>query len=213
MMDSKLKQRLVGATVLIVLAVIFLPKLLDGGNKSTTTEIKLPPESGAEFTSKVIPLDDPAQMSAPASSLSETSPIVEASPSIPAAAATVKEVSKPNVPAPVTETKTETTPPVSAAPKPAEPAEVKTDVSKVASTEPTWVVQLATVSNEQGALKLRDKLRSKGYTAFVEPLAGATGKTFRVRVGPQLDRAASEAMRDKLEKDVKIKGIVVRYSS
>jgi len=76
-----------------------------------------------------------------------------------------------------------------------------------------WVVQLGSFSNEQNALKLRDRLRAKGYTAFVEPVQGSGGKSLRVRVGPELERAQAEAIRDKLQKELKIKGIVGRYPS
>ena len=77
----------------------------------------------------------------------------------------------------------------------------------------TWAVQLAAMSNEQNAVTLRDKLLAKGYMAFIESAEGVRGKTFLVRVGPQPERAAADTMRDTLEKEFNLKGIVVRSSS
>ena len=76
-----------------------------------------------------------------------------------------------------------------------------------------WVIQLGTFSSEQNALALRDQLRAKGYTAFVEKIKSGDNQLFRVRVGPELERARADAMRDKLEKETKQRGIVTRYPS
>jgi DedD protein len=188
MMDNKLKQRLVGATVLIVLAVIFIPQLLDGDPDSTLTEIKLPPEAEGGFTSRIIPLDEPVPAGIPAA-VDDAEPVN----------------TEPPPPAVVV-------PPVEDEPN----ASVTKPELPVAASSPniadTWVVQLATVSNEKNALKFRDDLRAKGYTAFVESLQGQKGKVFRVRVGPEAERSAAETLRDKLEKEFKIKGIINRYS-
>lgn len=188
MMDNKLKQRLVGATVLIVLAVIFIPQLLDGDPDSTVTEIKLPPEAEGEFTSKIIPLDEPvpADISTP---VDDTKPVSA-------------EVAPPAVVAPPAEDE-----PSALVTKPELPVAASSP-----NTASTWVVQLATVSNEKNALKFRDGLRAKGYTAFVESVQGQKGTVFRVRVGPEAERNAAEALRDKLEKEFKVKGIINRYS-
>lgn len=60
-MESHLKQRLVGAAVLLSLAVIFLPLILSGppeqDGRVVRKEIPAPPHS--EFKSRVVPLDGP----------------------------------------------------------------------------------------------------------------------------------------------------------
>jgi DedD protein len=76
-----------------------------------------------------------------------------------------------------------------------------------------WIIQLGSFSSEQNALALRDQLRAKGYTAFVEKIKSGDSQLFRVRVGPELERARADALRDKLEKETKQKGIVERYPS
>lgn len=67
-MDFALKQRLVGAIVLIALAVIFLPMLLDGSGAPETldVEVEIPerneePESRFEEPDVAAELDDPVE--------------------------------------------------------------------------------------------------------------------------------------------------------
>lgn len=67
-MDFALKQRLVGAIVLIALAVIFLPMLLDGSGTPDTldVEVEIPerneePESRFEEPDVAAELDDPVE--------------------------------------------------------------------------------------------------------------------------------------------------------
>ena len=65
-----------------------------------------------------------------------------------------------------------------------------------------WAIQLGSFSQAENARALRDRLRKAGYTAFDERLTGPDGKvTTRVRIGPELDRAALERQLAKLKKD------------
>ena len=75
----------------------------------------------------------------------------------------------------------------------------------------SWAVQLASLSQRNNAEILRDRIRDKGYAAFV--LKGQVdGQTvFRVLVGPELLRSRADTVRDELVKAINLKGIVVRY--
>ncbi len=66
-MDDRLKQRLVGAAVLVALAVIFLPMLLDGQPRQVerTVRLGLPERPVFEGEGEVIPLLDEPQASTP----------------------------------------------------------------------------------------------------------------------------------------------------
>ena len=70
-MDSALKQRLLGAAVLIALAVIFVPMFLSGPAPQQTSEtvnLAIPPAPDREFQNRVLPVDatqqDPAKATA-----------------------------------------------------------------------------------------------------------------------------------------------------
>lgn len=62
-----------------------------------------------------------------------------------------------------------------------------------------WWIQLATFSNKETALQLRDELRQQGYKAFLAPIAKEKGAAlYRLRVGPLLDKDEAEKMLLKL---------------
>lgn len=241
MMDSRLKQRLIGATVLIVLAIIFVPMLFED-EAGSLSDNAIPPKPDFEFNSKVTPLDEPipappAPAPAPASvppPISEAPPEPEtftppaeaptAPAQEPAASAALEPPPEVPVPAPAEAPVDESSPPPAEIPAAAQPPQSSHAAAGTTPPEATpqdpalaqaWVVQMGSFSNEQNALKLRDQLRAKGYTAFVEMVDGAAGKgkVARVRVGPEEDRARAEMIRDKLQKEFKIKGIIDRYAS
>lgn len=68
-MDTGLKQRLIGASVLIALAVIFVPMLLDRPEPSTA-DVGLPTEAQPvrDFNTRIVPLTPPTGTAGPASS-------------------------------------------------------------------------------------------------------------------------------------------------
>jgi DedD protein len=71
----------------------------------------------------------------------------------------------------------------------------------------SWSVQLASLSNRAGADSLQKSLRSQGYNAYVR---SADGKN-RVFVGPLIDRAEAERLRDVINRQQNLKGFVVRF--
>ena len=74
-----------------------------------------------------------------------------------------------------------------------------------------WVVQLGVYGNLKTAIDLREKLRKSGYSAFTEEIGTPHGKALRVRVGPELERAKAQALRDRLQRETGHDGIVMAY--
>lgn len=74
-----------------------------------------------------------------------------------------------------------------------------------------WVLQLASVKNEQNALDLKNKLISANFPAYVKSINTADGISYRVLVGPKLSREKAEIMANDIEKQKGIKGIIVRF--
>ena len=68
------------------------------------------------------------------------------------------------------------------------------------STAPTvgFAVQLGALSSEADANALRDRARAAGFVAFHQRIATDNGLVWRVRVGPEADRAAAERLRDSI---------------
>jgi len=181
-MDQQLKQRLVGAAVLIALGVIFIPMLLDDSvrDEAGIRGSNIPPKPEGEFSSSIIPLE-------PGSSGSELEQVSPAGPG-PIGSATLEETGDP------------------AAKESGVDGSTDTRVGLTA-----WAIQLGSFASQENASKLVERLRASGYSAFLEKVFSEDKAVFRVRVGPELLRSEAQDLRDKLEQEVELKGIVVRY--
>lgn len=81
-----------------------------------------------------------------------------------------------------------------------------------AAAEPrAWVVRVGSFSSNDNAVALRDRLRGAGFDAFVDQVTIEGATMSRVHVGPEIDRARGDALRDRLEREMKLKGLVVGY--
>ncbi len=73
----------------------------------------------------------------------------------------------------------------------------------------TWMVQLGSFSKENNARALRDRLRGRQYAAHLDRVEGKNGAIWRVRVGPELSRERAEKLRRVLEQETGLKGLVI----
>ena len=198
MMERALKERIIGAAVLVVFAVLVVPIFLDG-----------PPADGEVVTERVLlPGQDDQKTQTVVLDRDREDPV-------PAAAAPAPEKQEPVVEEPVreepeaavaTQAKPEKTP---ARPEP-EPEPKPAATQAATSTTGMWAVQLGSFSNKENAEKLAADLRKQGYAAFLSQLTTESGLLHRVRIGPQKDRASAEAMAARLAK-VGHKGQVVPH--
>ena len=92
--------------------------------------------------------------------------------------------------------------------KPAEPA-TKTPADKGQPDLSGWVVQVGSFSRKSNALSLQDRLRKKGYAAYVEAYQAKNGTRYRVRVGPELSEEKSKASASSLKREMGIDGFVL----
>jgi len=193
-MDFLLKQRLVGAIVLVALGVIFIPVLLDGPDQTLVPEMEALPEPIDQQLHK--PLDAfPAPNAIPEEpqrSIVMTDPEPE-----PASETRPEEASAPVQPVKQPEP---LSPPAVAEQKPLKPGPLA-----------SWVVQAGSFSSEQNALRLRDKLREAAFVTQVEKARVGGKSHYRVRVGPFLERAGAEKSRKQLLDKFAIKGRVLSY--
>jgi DedD protein len=127
----------------------------------------------------------------------------------------------PDEPVPMTESEVAATapPPVAAVKATAvvaPPAQVKPPVAEV--TPPasrldanglsiSWSIQLASLSSRASADSLQNRLRGAGYNAYVRNVEGMN----RVFVGPVIERAEADRLRDQLTRQQKLNGFVVRF--
>lgn len=72
-----------------------------------------------------------------------------------------------------------------------------------------WAVQLAAVSAQADAIALRDKLRANGFDSFVDSVQSSGKQLWRVRAGPQTQRADAQRLHDQIKAKLGIDGNVV----
>lgn len=203
-MREQLKQRLVGATVLVALGVVVIPEFLE------------PPEESTSVT----PLESSTQ-SAPSELLSEVVVVEEQRPpgEQDDSSRAPRPVAPPSAAAPLAENPQETGTPTQphtvdvvepevSLPSPQPPAVVSTQ--QAAASGSTWVVQVATFSKARNANDLQSKLRDKGYPVFLETHPAKKGALTRVYVGPLRAKDEARVALERLEKQFKLKGIVLQ---
>lgn len=192
-MDSALKQRLLGAAVLIALAVIFLPMLFSGSapkQESATLNLEIPPAPDREFNTRVLPVEPNRPVAAPAP-MNEPIVPVDATPRTPPPAMPEPTVPPQPEPAPA---------PVATAPKPTPtPAPAAEPSTPGTAANGRFLVHLGVYASTKNADDLVAALKRGGFSAFSEATDFQGRSAQRVRVGPYADRAAAEAARIRIK--------------
>ncbi|MCP1475498.1 DedD protein [Pseudomonas sp. EB276 TE3739] len=212
LLDKAYKQRMVGALVLVALAVIFLPMLFSRQDEQRQVTVEAPaaPQPSALPQVQMDPVAVPEPQALPQEPVPTDEEVAEeavpAAPAAPAAPA-------PTIPAQIARP---ATPPPVAKPIPAPAQPITSATSKPDTTQSrvdanglsvSWSVQLASLSSRASAESLQKNLRSQGYNAYIR---SADGKN-RVFVGPLIERAEADRLRDLLSRQQNLKGFVVRF--
>ena len=216
LLDSAYKQRMVGALVLVALAVIFLPMLFSRQDEQRQVVVEAPSAPQAPAMPQVqvepvvvpepqalpeepVPSDDEVaaqQAPAPAAPVQQSVPVVKPAPAPTAPVVAAKPAAPTPAPKPV-------------APQPAAPGKPDVGQSRI---DPnglpiSWSIQLASLANRESADALQKKLRAQGYNAYIR---SADGKN-RVFIGPLIERAEADRLRDLLGRQQNLNGFVVRF--
>ncbi|THB73590.1 MAG: hypothetical protein D6B28_03575 [Gammaproteobacteria bacterium] len=213
-----MKQRLIGAAVLISLIVIFVPMLLRGPveNRVVEVPVEIPPKP-FEVVGKKRPDQSAEKIVHTIPEPSGRRPVVTEEK--PASRKMAQKITTPAVSASKPAPKKPAQKPKQSVRKPLQTAAKKQEKpvliteSKKNIVELAWVVQVGSFSSSKNALALRDKLRKKGYRTFVESIKTSSGKMYRVRVGPELDKVKVDAMQEKLKQKEKLPGKIYKHGS
>ena len=73
------------------------------------------------------------------------------------------------------------------------------------------MVQAGSFSKRENAIRLRDKLRTSGYPAFVEKITSKNMSVYRVRIGPEVRRVKAEKIQTEIKTKLNLKSIVVAH--
>ena len=206
-MDRRVKERLVGASILVVLIVLIVPELLSGPPSPAPARVgpRLPvsaPEPVRNVTvdlaTSKAPTAEPAAAEDPASSAERP----EARSADAASAADGADASTgngANAAPPADTPASGTPPPATAPPRTPSPAALETDApvpTSASAPKPTvggraWAVQLGSFASHANADKLVRQLKAQGFPVYV--VSGGSGPSlrYRVRIGPMADRASA----------------------
>ena len=235
-MDPALKQRLVGAIVLVALAVIFLPMLIQGpAPESGAADVPLdvPPQPAGDFETREIPLVSPR--AAPAGGALGMQPATgdDVLPAVDAGAEPVADATgddeDPAAPAdPAPPDDAGMFPPPTAGGDYAvsfgsfsSEAVANEVVSQLRASQlpgyreraqvDGWAVhrvRIGPYGSRADAEALRNRVRAAGFSTFTEQVRTDDGTLTRVLVGPAMDRAEAERLQARVKAEFGIDGLV-----
>ena len=208
-MDDGLKQRIVGALVLLALLVIFLPVLFDRNRVEPVDRAsQIPPAMSvpaAPINAPVVPevaesdmAPAPAQMLVPAESTAEKPEHIAAQKAKQETAKAAAQLDSKNT---VKLAKAEATKPAIDPPK----------LNAHGAAE-AWVLQAASYKTQDQAKKLRDELQAKGFNAYTRELDSPKGPVVRVFVGPKFDKATALEQKKHIDELFKLNVLVLPYT-
>ena len=230
-MDRRLKERLAGATILVVLVVLIVPELLSGPKRAAAP--RPVPTSAAEpvrnvtvdlATSKAMPGVETPGLATPNAAASGAavpggaaaagsgssaagSSVDDMLPGTLAALSGESAVPARRTNAPPTITTLQAQPPVApvenGTSSPRLQAMPKAAAAQMApdTAHHNWAVQLGSFASQANAEKLEHQLKASGFSAFVSASGAGKSLRYRVRVGPMADRAGAAKIMAKLKKE------------
>ena len=203
-MDPQLRQRLLGACVLVALAVLLVPVLLDGGYRETALNRRdLGPMPADDFPEQAE--RPPADVQAGIEAGMEADPGALGA-SLPPPAPREDKPREGGARAP-----TPASPNESATDRATRPtARASETPARSTPRDTRWAVQIAAFSARDNADALVKRLQAAGHKAYVLESREAGGTLFRVRAGPLPERSAALALRDRLAANPEFRGSLVR---
>ena len=198
-MNDILKQRLVGALVLIALGVAFWPVIF-----VETERVAIDQSSQVEPMPELEEVDIPAPQ--PLDDLEPVS-VVE----------TMRADAQPGESAEGSET---AGPPLSAGEETSASAGAGESVPGVTPESPSldergipvaWVLQVASVSSRERADQLTEELIESGYKAYHRPVHRGESVLYRVFVGPVFEREKLVGAKRLIDKQFEVNAIIARY--
>ncbi len=184
-MTTSLKQRMVGAIFILSLGVILLPVIFDK------------PKAESDILAKGIPevpaLPDVSEVAQINYVFDE--PAIETSAPAPAVVAIAEPVVEPVAPQPPAQ-------------KPIN-IQAKAKASLAEAAQSQWTIQLGAFSSEENANVLMQKLSQQGFQPYLRKVANDS--LVRVYVSPGVPREQAVSLTTKLDTELGLKGIVVRY--
>ena len=192
-MEVRVRERLVGALVLVAVVVLLVPAILKGRGpepaaapeSAPVRRIEMPIGDSAPAPEEKVLVPEQLMPEPPPATPPRETQAAEREPPVPAS-----KPAPPPAPAPRSVAK----PPAEKPPAPPPP-------TPKAVPGTAWAVQLGAFSNKSKAEQLVAELRKRRFSAFILEYRASGQVLYRVRVGPEQDRARAEATAARLAKE------------
>ena len=211
-MNDILKQRLVGALILVALGVVFWPIIfVEPGDISRDERAGIPPRPAVDTRPMVSPdmvglRPSPEIEARQDPSAQEPAPQPQREPGDASADESTVDSLEPSPAAVVQE---------------ATPAEQEASRTRSEAPErPTldadglpvaWILQVASVSTVEKADELRQRLVALEHKAYVKRIKRGDKNLYRVYVGPKFERARLERIQGQIDQEFGVQSMIARY--
>lgn len=217
-METPVKQRLIGALVLALVAILFLPMLLKPDVKApdvSEVPLDMPKAPESEFETRDLPLNVPAGktpaggvLGVPKSPVDDSLESPESNPSIATTDTSVPTIAVPVTTPAETPKLVEVKPAVATTAKPPvaeKPVDVKQPEIKPAEVKPAAVaagnftITIGSFTKLDSANALVSRLKAQKLPVLTEKISVDGKPALKIRIGPYADRASAEAARLKAD--------------
>jgi DedD protein len=206
--------RLVGTTIVVVAAIVFIPNILDGEKVHYKEGFKAIPER-PEFTTidlqevidnKVASAEQPSQIPVEDTQANDADLVANETQQIDTAPQMVE--------ASTDEPVINKAEPKVAVQEPAKPAAKTPEPTRKPEenlTQMAYVIQLGSFSHAPNVKSLQEKLKANGFKTFTRPIKTPNGTLTKVFVGPSLSKKELESKLPELKQLTKLNGKVTQF--
>ncbi|KPM83263.1 SPOR domain-containing protein [Pseudoalteromonas lipolytica] len=213
-MNAGFINRLVGTTIVVVAAIVFIPNILDGEKVHYKEGFKAIPER-PEFTTidlqevidnKVASAEQPSQIPVEDTQANDADLVANETQQID----TAPQMVEASIDEPVIN-KGEPKVAVQEPAKPVAKAPEPTRKPEENLTQMAYVIQLGSFSHAPNVKSLQEKLKANGFKTFTRPIKTPNGTLTKVFVGPSLSKKELESKLTELKQLTKLNGKVTQF--
>ncbi|MCF2916672.1 MULTISPECIES: SPOR domain-containing protein [Pseudoalteromonas] len=213
-MNAGFINRLVGTTIVVVAAIVFIPNILDGEKVHYKEGFKAIPER-PEFTTidlqevidnKVASAEQPSQIPVEDTQANDADLVANETQQID----TAPQMVEASIDEPVIN-KAEPKVAVQEPAKPVAKAPEPTRKPEENLTQMAYVIQLGSFSHAPNVKSLQEKLKANGFKTFTRPIKTPNGTLTKVFVGPSLNKKELESKLTELKQLTKLNGKVTQF--
>ncbi|NHH91163.1 SPOR domain-containing protein [Pseudoalteromonas sp. MB47] len=213
-MNAGFINRLVGTTIVVVAAIVFIPNILDGEKVHYKEGFKAIPER-PEFTTidlqevidnKVASAEQPSQIPVEDTQANDADLVANETQQIDTAPQMVE--------ASIDEPVINKAEPKVAVQEPAKPVAKTPEPTRKPEenlTQMAYVIQLGSFSHAPNVKSLQEKLKANGFKTFTRPIKTPNGTLTKVFVGPSLSKKELESKLPELKQLTKLNGKVTQF--